>query len=60
MTGTWTKPTFEEFDVNGECTAYAGGLRAEALPSGAASAPRPATSPDVRATNPDPARGASR
>jgi hypothetical protein len=58
MTGTWTKPSFEEFDVNGECTAYAGGLRAEALPNSAAAAPRPATSSDVRATSP--ARSASR
>jgi hypothetical protein len=60
MTGTWTKPTFEEFDVNGECTAYAGGLRAEALPSGAGSVLRPATSPDPGATTPDQRRGASR
>ena len=60
MTGTWTKPSFEEFDVNGECTAYAGAVRAEALPSGAVPAPRPATSPDVRAASPDPVRGASR
>jgi hypothetical protein len=60
MTGTWTKPSFEEFDVNGECTAYAGGLRAEALPGSAAPAPRPATSLDVRATRPDPVRSASR
>jgi hypothetical protein len=58
MTGTWTKPTFEEFDVNGECTAYAGALRAEALPSSAALAPRSAPSPDVRTTGP--AQGASR
>jgi hypothetical protein len=27
----WTKPAFEEFDVNGECTAYAGAERAETL-----------------------------
>ena len=60
MTGTWTKPSFEEFDVNGECTAYAGGLRAEALPSGTVPAPRPATSPDVRATRPALLQGASR
>ena len=60
MTGTWTKPSFEEFDVNGECTAYAGGLRAEALPSSTVPAPRPTTSPDIRATSPDPVPGASR
>jgi len=29
----WTKPVFEEFDVSGECTAYAGALRAETLAS---------------------------
>jgi hypothetical protein len=33
MSGTWTKPSFEEVDVNGECTAYAGGQRAETLTS---------------------------
>jgi hypothetical protein len=60
MTGRWTKPSFEAFDVNGECTAYAGGLRAEALPSGPIPAPRPATGADARATNADPARGAGR
>jgi hypothetical protein len=27
----WTKPVFEELDVSGECTAYAGALRAERL-----------------------------
>jgi coenzyme PQQ precursor peptide PqqA len=27
----WTKPAFEELDVSGECTAYAGALRAERL-----------------------------
>ena len=60
MTGTWTKPSFEEFDVNGECTAYAGALRAGALPGGVAPAPRPTTSPDVRAASPDPVGSARR
>ena len=27
----WTRPAFEEIDVNGECTAYAGAERADAL-----------------------------
>lgn len=27
----WSKPIFEEFDVNGECTAYAGAQRADTL-----------------------------
>jgi hypothetical protein len=27
----WTRPVFEEFDVNGEVTAYAGAERTEAL-----------------------------
>jgi hypothetical protein len=30
----WTKPVFEEFDVNGEATAYAGAGRGDALPRG--------------------------
>ena len=60
MTGTWTKPSFEEFDVNGECTAYAGAVRAEALPNGPVPDSRPATTPEVRAASPDVARGASR
>jgi hypothetical protein len=32
MTKQWTKPVFEEFDVNGECTAYAGAERADRRP----------------------------
>ena len=33
MSGTWTKPSFEQVDVNAECTAYAGAQRAETLAS---------------------------
>ncbi len=28
----WIKPIFDEFDVNGEVTAYAGAERGDALP----------------------------
>jgi hypothetical protein len=31
MANQWSKPVYEEFDVNGECTAYAGAQRAETL-----------------------------
>jgi hypothetical protein len=27
----WTTPVFEEIDLNGECTAYAGAERADSL-----------------------------
>jgi hypothetical protein len=47
MKDAWMKPVFEELDVNGECTAYAGvvrtGLAPEETPSerSRASARRP-------------------
>jgi hypothetical protein len=41
----WTKPVVEEFDVNGECTAYAAARRAETLacapPGGGPTSARP-------------------
>jgi coenzyme PQQ precursor peptide PqqA len=37
----WTKPAFEELDVSGECTAYAGALRASERPAEEGSTPAP-------------------
>jgi hypothetical protein len=31
MVNPWSKPVFQELDVSGECTAYAGAQRAETL-----------------------------
>jgi hypothetical protein len=36
MNHTWIKPAFESFDVNGECTAYAGARRVGAGAGGEA------------------------
>jgi hypothetical protein len=43
MKDAWLKPVFEEMDVNGECTAYAGVVRTVLAPEEAASARRMAT-----------------
>jgi hypothetical protein len=39
MIEQWVKPVYRQVDVNGECTAYAGGKR-EATPPESASAGR--------------------
>jgi hypothetical protein len=54
MSEQWTKPTFEEVCVNGECTAYAGGTR-EASPGQTSAVPPPGPV-DGRATAADEGR----
>lgn len=60
MSGTWTKPSFEEIDVNGECTAYAGGQRAETLTSARGSGRVVDAGPGGLAACVDPVRSTTR
>jgi coenzyme PQQ precursor peptide PqqA len=41
MPEQWTKPAFEEVCVNGECTAYAAGIRDEPAPVRTLAVPAP-------------------
>jgi len=52
MKEPWVKPALEELDVNGECTAYAGVLRADSSATGLGAARQAPTSRQARDGSP--------